>query len=255
MYNKTVTRKYEIESKKIVGNVKIVMISDLHSIPQKNGFKKLFERINSENPDMLILAGDIFDVKRNDSGAVSFLEHIPENIPTFYVTGNHEHKTGKLDLYINTLEKFGVCVLDCTKAKLDIRGNSFCVCGISDMRKKDHDDVNYDFQKEIKNKFSDNGNGFNILAAHNPFFVDDYLKGDFDLILSGHTHGGQVRIPFLINGLYNRSAGFFPPYCGGVYKHGNVYHVVGRGVSNNPRWCPRIFNRKEVVSVTLKPCK
>jgi predicted MPP superfamily phosphohydrolase len=71
------------------------------------------------------------------------------------------------------------------------------------------------------------------------------------MVLSGHAHGGQVRIPFILNGLYAPHQGFFPKYAGGVYDHENYTHIVSRGSSFNPK-LPRIFNPPEVVSITIK---
>lgn len=92
---------------------------------------------------------------------------------------------------------------------------------------------------------------FKILLAHRPELIEIYKKSHFDLVLSGHAHGGQVRIPFILNGLFAPDQGWFPEYVGGVYKHDSLTHIVSRGVSYNPL-LPRIFNPPEVVVIEIK---
>ena len=92
--------------------------------------------------------------------------------------------------------------------------------------------------------------GYRILLAHRPERFRTYQRFGFDLVLSGHSHGGQVRIPFILNGLYAPDQGWFPKYAGGVYRHGNMTHVVSRGLSYNEK-LPRIFNPPEVVVIDI----
>jgi predicted MPP superfamily phosphohydrolase len=92
---------------------------------------------------------------------------------------------------------------------------------------------------------------YKILIAHRPEMIENYKKYSFDLVLSGHTHGGQVRIPLIINGLYAPGQGVFPKYAGGIYTHGNLTHVISRGLSVNPR-LPRIFNPPELVIIIIE---
>jgi predicted MPP superfamily phosphohydrolase len=92
---------------------------------------------------------------------------------------------------------------------------------------------------------------YSILLAHRPEHIDQYLNYGFDLVLSGHSHGGQWRIPFILNGLYAPDQGFFPKYAGGKYEHGSTIHIVGRGLSKNSTRIPRIFNPPELVIIEL----
>jgi predicted MPP superfamily phosphohydrolase len=95
---------------------------------------------------------------------------------------------------------------------------------------------------------------YKILIAHRPEMIKHYKKYSFNLILSGHAHGGQVRIPGIMNGLYAPHQGLFPKYAGGMYKHGNLTHIVSRGLSVNPR-LPRIFNPPELVIISIESSK
>ena len=250
LYHALAVRHYSVKSEKIKNRIRIVLVSDVHSM--KNGLKKLLKLIKKQNPDIIALAGDIFDSHRDEKYAREFLCGLDKNVLTFYVTGNHEHKTGRINTFLNILSEFEhIQILDGDKKSVEIRGSLISVCGISDPTKSKCDDPHYDYKKALQAISSSAQNSFNILIAHSPFYIADYKKYDFDLVLSGHTHGGQVRIPFVLNGLYNRSWGFFPPYCGGRYVHDNMVHIVCRGAANNPAWCPRIFNRREIVSIDI----
>ena len=92
---------------------------------------------------------------------------------------------------------------------------------------------------------------FKILVAHRPELIELYKKYPFDLVVSGHAHGGQVRIPFLLNGLFAPNQGLFPKYAGGAYIHENLTHIVSRGLSFSPK-LPRVFNPPEIVVVNIK---
>ncbi len=251
LYNGLTVREYSVCSTKIKNPVKIVLVSDVHSM--KYGQKKLLRLIKMQKPDMIALAGDIFDSHGSEKYAEQFLKGLDENVLTFYVTGNHEHKTGRLDSFLNIVKSFKhIHILDADKEIINIKGNRICVGGISDPAKKKADDTAYDYKKALEDIGNNGSDSFNILIAHNPFYSDDYKKYDFDLVLSGHTHGGQIRVPFILNGLYNRSWGFFPPYCGGMYVHDKkMTHIVCRGAANNPAWCPRIFNRRDIAGITV----
>ena len=94
---------------------------------------------------------------------------------------------------------------------------------------------------------------YSILAIHVPNGVESYLHYGFDLMLSGHTHGGQIILPHVLNGLYAPGQGFFPKYGGGRYDFGKQALVISRGLSQKPLWLPRLGNPPELAIVTLKP--
>ena len=94
-------------------------------------------------------------------------------------------------------------------------------------------------------------NSFNILLVHNIQYNHHYSENGFDLVLSGHNHGGQWRIPGLINGLYSPSEGLFPEFAGGIYEVENTVFIVGRGLARNHTPIPRVFNRPELVIIDI----
>lgn len=96
---------------------------------------------------------------------------------------------------------------------------------------------------------------FNLLLAHRPENAEKYFEYDFDAVLSGHSHGGQFRIPFIMNGFYAPNQGFLPELAGGMYDFGGRKLVVSRGLARESTRIPRIFNRPELVLVNLMPQK
>ena len=98
---------------------------------------------------------------------------------------------------------------------------------------------------------SNNGH-YTILLSHRPEMVDEYSRYSFDLVLSGHAHGGQFRIPYIINGVYAPHQGFFPKYASGMYYIGNTTMIVSRGLDKEAIKLPRMFNRPELAIIDLK---
>ncbi|MGB7594321.1 MAG: metallophosphoesterase, partial [Erysipelotrichaceae bacterium] len=92
---------------------------------------------------------------------------------------------------------------------------------------------------------------FRILMSHRPELIKLYASKQIDLVLSGHAHGGQVRIPFLMPGLIAPNQGLFPKYTSGTYKESATTEIVSRGLGNST-FPFRVFNRPEIVVVTLK---
>lgn len=128
-----------------------------------------------------------------------------------------------------------------------VRDNTISICGIDDIGIGQKA-----WEEQIKNcNNSLSNHTYSVLLSHRPDLINEYKKYDFDLILSGHTHGGQVRIPKALNGLYAPNQGFFPKIVGGEYKFRTLRLIVGRGLSKKV-W-PRVFNPPEIVTVDLKP--
>lgn len=257
-YNDIVISNYEITSDKISENesVRIVVIADLHSHIYGDQQKPLIEKIEAQDPDIIALVGDIVDDNKPTLGAELFLQGIQDIAPIYYVSGNHEYWSGDCDSIKEMISGYGITVLNNERVNIIANGIRLCICGIDDPEVFEHTDdealLNMASEDEILERFSDiDYSIFNILLAHRPERIESYTWYDFDLVLSGHAHGGQVRIPFFLNGLYAPDQGFFPEYAGGLYKHDALTHIVSRGLSYN-RNMPRIFNPPEVVVIDIK---
>ncbi|MDR2659116.1 MAG: metallophosphoesterase [Spirochaetaceae bacterium] len=226
----------------------IALISDLHSDIYGKDQTPLLNRIKEASPDIIVLAGDIFDNIAGPLGTRLLLGGIKDTgIPVFYVTGNHEYESAGFDEMMRELEDFGVTILSDTYVLLEVNGMPLLIAGVEDPDKNLRDSSyapSYTIFNEIYAV-----DAYKILICHRPEIAKLYYG--FDLKLSGHTHGGQIRLPPLINGLYSPGQGLFPKYSGGLYETGNGLLVVSRGLTTRRPLLPRIFNPPELVVIRL----
>jgi len=247
--------KYEIKSNKIpkkFDKFKIVHLSDFHSYGNDN--IKIVEKINDERPNIIVMTGDM--VSKYDVNFEKFLnlaEVLSKKYEIYYIVGNHEIRLRKddLNLIMKELHKFGIKVLNDEKVTL-IRGNeSINIYGI-DIPLSYYKIINKPLNiGEIINVLINkcNENEYNILLAHNPLLFPEYAKYNVDLTLSGHIHGGMIRLPF-IGAILSPERKFFPKYSSGVYEINNKKLLVSRGLGHS-RPGIRLFNKREIVSITL----
>lgn len=228
---------------------KIVHLSDLHNKNFGKDQKKLVEVIKRANPDLIVFTGDIVDSRNyNEKPSLELMKSIIEIAPVYYVTGNHELRTKKADELKQKLEKIGVKVLEDAGEKITKGTSSIYIYGIDDPSIHDDYLINSTVDNELM-ILKNNNKEFNMLLAHRPEHIAAYSKYKFDMVFSGHAHGGQIRIPF-VGGIWAPGQGFFPKYTAGAYKYDSTVMVVSRGLGNS--LAPlRIFNRPEVVVVTL----
>ncbi len=256
-YGGIVVKRYEMRSDKVPsGNsVRIVVIADLHSIFYGEGQQILIEKIKAQKPDVIALTGDIVDDNRSEDGAVAFLEGIRGLAPTFYVIGNHEVWSGESERIKEMVAGYGVTVLTNESVNITINGVDLCIGGIDDPEilhySSDESIKSMDSGDDLLSGFiSLNHSTYNVLLAHRPERFASYQKYGFDLVLSGHAHGGQIRIPGLLNGVIAPNQGLFPKYAGGEYTENNQTMIVSRGFGLDAR-IPRLFNPPEVVVVDI----
>jgi predicted MPP superfamily phosphohydrolase len=237
--------------------ITIVLIADLHSTIYGEEQRTLIEMITAQKPDLILLAGDIVDDKRPMTGTTLLLDGIRNLAPIYYVTGNHEYMSRRsfnIDDIRQTLESFGVVILSDTYTQIDIRGNAVIIAGVEDPKKKKYETPSYDQSLAMEKAFRelDKIGGYKILVAHRPERIKIYAEYPFDLVVSGHAHGGQIRIPHVFNGLYAPDQGLFPRYAGGIYTHGTMTHIVSRGLSVGRPLFPRIGNSPELVVIFVE---
>lgn len=250
LYHGIVVRKYEIRSEKINSDVKITLITDLHSKIYGKNQEKLLSKIEEWGPDLICFSGDILDDIEDEKGLIILLEGLKDKgIPMYYVTGNHEIKIGRLAYVKNLFRSYGISVLDGQKEELSVRDNLIHIYGIDDpMAFK----TKGDFVDELLKYKEITSENYSILLSHRPEYVQVYREINIDLIMAGHAHGGQVRIPFVLNGLFSPQQGIFPKYAGGNYNLGKNNLLVSRGLAKNV-FLPRVFNPPEIVNITLRP--
>lgn len=236
------TVRYTLVSRKVSKKVRIVQISDLHSCSYGKDMKNLINAVDAAEPDIIVLTGDIFDNRTDNKNSDTLLKAIAQKYPCYYVSGNHEYWGNMWDTLSRRAESLGVTVLQGENVDID----GITICGAS--AKSDIDD-------SVK-VCADNADAdsFNVLLAHFPEKIDFYRSfGKFDLVLSGHAHGGQWRLPPFINGLYAPGQGLFPKYAGGIYDFDDTTFIVSRGLSRTIERIPRIFNNPELVVIDILP--
>ena len=182
-----------------------------------------------------------------------FLKKIQEVAPLYYVSGNHEFWSRNINSIKTVFKEYGVKILENNYEEVIINGGKFIIGGVDDPDIVAYERGNYDWAGEMYNTFSKlkNRPEYKIFLSHRPECIELYKKLPVDLVLSGHAHGGQIRIQLLLNGLFAPNQGWFPKYAGGMYLYTDFIHIVSRGVSFNSR-LPRVFNPPEIVVIDIK---
>ncbi len=248
-------RNYTLESEKVDTPIRIALITDLHSCRYGEGQKELLDAIRAQNPDVILLGGDIFDDEIADTNTERFLLGIAGKYPIYYVTGNHECWSGAeaFAVKMGILEKCGIPVLSQESAVLNIRGEALTVCGVDDPESYLLDSHALYYDTRLDQVLADTSEKqYTVLLAHRPEYFPSYAARDFDLVLCGHAHGGQWRIPYLLNGLITPNQGLFPQYAGGLYEQNGTTMIVSRGLARESTLVPRIFNRPELVIIDVQ---
>ena len=231
---------------------RIAQVSDLHNAEFGDGNQRLLDMLREAEPDMIAITGDLIDSRKtNIAVALAFAEEAVRIAPCYYVSGNHEARVSEYRELKTGLEAAGVTVLDDARVEVEIFGKSITVIGVNDP--SFHADYLTSDAAVMDRKLSElpsEDAGFTILLSHRPELFDTYVAHNMDLVLTGHAHGGQFRLP-LIGGLIAPNQGLFPKYDDGLYSKGNTNMIVSRGLGNSI--IPiRFNNRPEVVLIELK---
>lgn len=241
-------RKYHLNSHKVKDNIRILFLSDLHNNLFGDQQVNLIEQIAEQKPDIVLLGGDMYDHVGNVQHTTVLLNRISQHFPTFYVTGNHELRMDHLNGFKRLMREMNIQVLEGDSVKVTVGKTKLVIHGVDDARNKAV------FKKQLRRVGRHIDSRYvNVLLSHRPEQVKRYEAYPFDLILSGHAHGGQFRLPGLINGLYSPQQGFFPKYAGGEYELDNhSTMIVSRGLMVEHQQFPRIFNPPEIVVVDIE---
>ncbi len=240
--NIVIVKKYKLTSDKIGTPLKIVLLCDFHSKRYPKRAKNLIKKIARQNPDFIVVAGDVVDRRRPDFDiSRDFLQDVCKIADTYYVTGNHERSLGRED----SIEKLNAkAILFDDDYKIF---EHYSLLGLSDSV-----GLSNSAQADLVSIFERLEN-YKIAIVHRPIQFYDYLtlsNSDIDLVLCGHTHGGCVRIPFF-GAFLSPDEGFFPKYTKGVYQKNGTTMVVSGGLGNT--FLPlRINNFPEIVVVEIK---
>ena len=232
---------------------RIAQVSDLHNAEFGEGNAELLQMLHECDPDVIVITGDLVDASRTDMDiALAFVRKAVKIAPIYYVTGNHEAAISRYDVLKTGLEAAGVTVLEDEAVRLEHKGESITLIGLSDPDATIKGDLFGEVPAMVSTKLvslMDGESGYTILLSHRPELFDAYVSVGIDLVLSGHAHGGQFRLPF-IGGLIAPNQGLFPKYDAGLYTEGKTNMVVSRGIGNSI--IPiRFNNRPEIVVVEL----
>ena len=237
------------------GSFTIAQVSDLHNAEFGGGNRELLAILEEAEPDLIAITGDLIDSRRTDPApALAFLEGAVELAPVCYVTGNHEFRA--YDAYQDLksqMEELGVIVLENEAVVLE--AVPLRVIGLDDPSFGVRSDPSATPEQILQGALTalapqaGEEDLRTVLLAHRPEYVELYAQHGADLVLSGHAHGGQVRLPG-VGGLYAPGQGFLPAYTSGLYQIGETSLVVSRGLGNS-LFPLRVNNRPEVVLVKL----
>ncbi len=232
---------------------RIAHVSDLHNTEFGTDNEDLLALLREAEPDMIAITGDLVDSRRTDvSVALRFAEQAMKIAPCYYVTGNHESRISQYHTLKAGLTDLGVEVLENESLTLERLGEQIRLLGVNDPAFRTRylsDDASQVMDGALQT-LSDPEGSFTVLLSHRPELFGVYAAHSVDLVLSGHAHGGQFRLPF-VGGLVAPNQGLFPKYDSGLYTEGSTHMVVSRGLGNSIvpiRFC----NRPEVLLIELK---
>jgi len=246
---------YTITSEKlpdVFNGYRVAHISDLHNAEMGKGNEKLLSILCEAEPDIIAITGDLIDSRNTDIEiALHFAEEALKIAPCYYITGNHEARVSEYNDLKEGLKELGVIVLEDEKVEINQSGEKIAILGVddpsfyTDYLLGDSITVMRGNLQKLKNEEYT----YTVLLSHRPELFETYVESGVDLVLSGHAHGGQFRLPF-VGGLVAPNQGFFPEYDAGLYISGNTNMIVSRGIGNSI--IPfRFNNRPEVVLIEL----
>ena len=235
---------------------RIAHVSDLHNAEFGKGNAALLQMIAEGRPDIIVITGDLVDSNRTDIDvAIAFAEESAKIAPTYYVSGNHEAliSRSEYESLKAGLETAGVTVLEDAAVRLERGGENITLIGLADPKFTVNNGLPGEIPAMIKAKLENltaGDNAYTILLCHRPELFDTYVSSGMDLVLSGHTHGGQCRFP-LVGGLIAPDQGFFPRYDAGLFTVNNTYMIISRGLGNSVDPL-RFNNRPELILIELE---
>lgn len=252
--------EYQLYSSKVKKEHRYVVLSDLHNKSYGEKNSRLIRKIIGLTPERILIAGDILTAKPGKSYevALDLIKNLAEKYPIYYGMGNHETR---LFLYPETYGDMGERYLaDLNKVSVDFLKNESQQC--EDNIRITGLDMDRNYYKRLKKYPMDSNylketlgeadkQKYEILLAHNPDYFEEYAEWGADLVLSGHVHGGMMRLPVL-GGVISPSVKLFPKYDGGIFKIGKSTMILSRGLGMHT--IPiRIFNPGELILLKISP--
>ena len=244
-----VTVTYTLDAPEVDRPIRLALVTDLHSCDYGEGQAELMDAIAAQDPHAVLLGGDIIDDDIPRQKGEEFVTKVSQTYPTCYVSGNHEFRTDDIAGIKDFLRTAGAYVLEGDCLPLTLEGQTIQICGVDDPEGIGQEAMDRQLTQAAAQ--ADPAH-FTVLLSHRPEQIEHYRSfGAFDLILSGHAHGGQWRIPGLLNGLLAPNQGFFPKFAGGRYDFPDCTFLVSRGLARESTSIPRLFNSPELVIIEI----
>ncbi len=245
---KAAVRRYAVRSNRIAEPFRILLISDLHSSRYGSGMEPILRLAEAEKPDCILLGGDLYHYRGKTAAVDAFLSRLPSLAPCCMVLGNHEKRRKDVPEIRQKIVRAGIRLLSGENARFP--SPRISISGVEDFGHKMPLHTLAQLRTANRKLSPDE---FHILLVHRPDLVPLFLRFDYDLILCGHTHGGQWRLPAHPSGLFAPGQGIFPKYAGGEYRFQHARMIISRGLSKKPWWAARIGNPPEVCVIDLSP--
>jgi len=260
--NRFVVIGHEFKDKKIIKKCRTVIIADLHNKCYGKENERLLMAVKEQNPDFILIPGDIPTAKPGEKldVAIHLIEELAKEYPVYYSNGNHEHrmklypeKYGDMnEKYEEALRKAGVLRL--VNAHVMLKECGICIYGAEIDRtyykRFSTSPMAEGYMEDILGECPEES--YNILLAHHPDYFPEYATWGADLVVSGHVHGGMVRVPFWGKGVVSPSVRLFPKYDGGLFRIKDSVMLLARGLGMHT--IPiRIFNPGELLVIDLRP--
>lgn len=245
-----VTTEYEVTYSNLpveFDGYRIVQLSDIHAAEYLRGNGYLAVCVEKAEPDIIALTGDIMDGDGQLEHVRALVEPLTEIAPVYYVTGNHEWDSGYINELFEMLESIGVHVMRNEYTILESGGASIVLAGAEDPNGRADMKTPAELIGQIR---EETGDRFLVVLNHRNDRLGLYADLGVDLVLSGHAHGGVVRLPFT-DGLVGPHREFLPTNTSGVYSQGKTNMVVSRGLGNHTSF-PRILNNPHIAVAVLR---
>lgn len=259
--NRFITVEYEIESDKVTRPCKFILLSDLHNKSYGKDHERLMKKIESISPDAILMAGDMLTAVKGQAYEVtlSLMRQLSSHYRIYYGMGNHEHKMmlyteqyGTIyENYVAELSKMGVEPLINENTYLPECNVAVCGSQIDRRFFKKFRKYPMDEQYLLQILGEPKENACQILIAHTPQYFEEYAAWGADLVVSGHVHGGIMRLPIL-GGVLSPNMTLFPKYDGGKFVRGKTTMILSRGLGTHTIHV-RVFNPGELVVINLIP--
>lgn len=247
--NRITVTPYGLLTDKIQGELRIAHVSDLHEKRFGDGNCELFEAVASLKPDLIAITGDLVAHENQPEPDLVYTRETARGLvsiaPSFFVTGNHERRfAGEIS---DVLAEEGVRVLHENVETLHIRGNNVHISGT-------HDPSLGVYNPVTSASKLHKADGYSIFLTHRPELFEAYRQKDIDLVLAGHTHAGQIRIP-AVSSLYMMGQGFLPRYMEGEFTDADTTMIISRGLGSSGYPTVRINNPPDLVAVQVEGTK